>query len=670
MSDPVYTDNININSNINFDTDTNKMSCNICADTFNNTTRRIIICSYCNFAACRTCCETYIISEPVPKCMDVNCGKEWTRKFIVENFTDTFITKKYKHHLEDVLYDRERSMMPETQIVIERLKEREVIKELCVDKQIEIARHKCEIDIAKLRKQYNGENKKVLFEKQCELQDELRELYNEEYNVIHNGARAGDAAAEKEKRRFIKSCSDPECKGFLSTQWKCGLCDKWTCPDCHVLKGYEKDCEHTCNPDDVATAKLLSKDTKACPTCHTGIFKIDGCFGKDTPVLTWEGDIVMIQDLTVGTEIVGPEAEIRTVIDTFSGEDELYEIEQQSGLNYVVNSKHSLVLQKEDFTRAGRSAGFRTIVVTVENFLAKVPEEEMCNYYGFKLKRDDVVKLSSFKIKPLGRGTYYGIMLNSHNRFLLADLTIVSNCDQMWCTQCHTAFSWRTGQIETKIHNPHYYEYMRSKNGGAIPREVGDNIGGQMCGAVTHNTGYNIHRTIQKRHLHNSVLNALSNRIAELVREVVHLSEHELHRFRVARVDENSDLRIRYMRNEINETKFKTLIQRNNKKHLKNNEINQVITLVITAVSDIINRVGNNLRTCAANKYDISPMSEIDGLISYANSLLEDIAIVYKCVTYYFDDKLKFLTMEKQPITSDTSSVVTAGTIFEEVDSF
>jgi hypothetical protein len=38
----------------------------------------------------------------------------------------------------------------------------------------------------------------------------------------------------------------------------------------------------------------------------------------------------------------------------------------------------------------------------------------------------------------------------------------VSGCNQMFCVQCHTAFDWKTGEIETgPIHNPHYFDMMR-----------------------------------------------------------------------------------------------------------------------------------------------------------------------------------------------------------------
>ena len=46
----------------------------------------------------------------------------------------------------------------------------------------------------------------------------------------------------------------------------------------------------------------------------------------------------------------------------------------------------------------------------------------------------------------------------------------IDGCYQMWCTQCHTAFSWTTGQVEIGVvHNPHYLEWQR-RQGAVTPR--------------------------------------------------------------------------------------------------------------------------------------------------------------------------------------------------------
>ena len=56
-------------------------------------------------------------------------------------------------------------------------------------------------------------------------------------------------------------------------------------------------------------------------------------------------------------------------------------------------------------------------------------------------------------------------------------ITKIDGCDQMFCTKCKVVFSWKTGETVKKgekIHNPHYYQYMRDMNNGVIPREEND----------------------------------------------------------------------------------------------------------------------------------------------------------------------------------------------------
>lgn len=55
----------------------------------------------------------------------------------------------------------------------------------------------------------------------------------------------------------------------------------------------------------------------------------------------------------------------------------------------------------------------------------------------------------------------------------------IDGCDQMFCIECKTAFSWRRGTIETRIiHNPHYFQWVRD-TGGVLERQPGDDPCGE-----------------------------------------------------------------------------------------------------------------------------------------------------------------------------------------------
>ena len=63
----------------------------------------------------------------------------------------------------------------------------------------------------------------------------------------------------------------------------------------------------------------------------------------------------------------------------------------------------------------------------------------------------------------------------------------ISGCDQMWCTCCKIAFSWRTGlRVNGVIHNPHFYEFQR-QGGGAVINAPN----AQICGGIPDHRSWN-----------------------------------------------------------------------------------------------------------------------------------------------------------------------------------
>ncbi len=235
-----------------------KPQCSICVEPFNKSANTEIKCCFCEKSACRRCIQTYLTtSTNDPHCM--HCSRAWEREFIDDNLTMTYRMGDYKKHRENILLDREIAMMPATQHRAEQMRaadkmQKEVIQPF--DKQL-----------------------REIYLKQAELTQEVNKIYGFRSSALHQIRilREGRGDKAKSESTFIRKCPDPDCRGFLSSVWKCGLCSKWACPECHEVKGENRDSEHTCNPENVATAKLLAKDSRPCPGCGVLITKIEGC---------------------------------------------------------------------------------------------------------------------------------------------------------------------------------------------------------------------------------------------------------------------------------------------------------------------------------------------------------------------------------------------------------
>ena len=223
--------------------------CDICAEKINNSTRKLVTCAsgVCGFTACKTCVRTYILNSYIdPHCMA--CKQPYSDEFMSTNLNQSFVNKEYKEHRKTQLYDLEVSRIPSTMALATNEKKARV-----KDKELFDVREQ----ILQIRQ--------LLYKREREYSHIRRQI-----ETLRN-------AVPESKYKFTMRCSKQNCKGFLSTAYKCGLCNSHTCPTCLQYVGENKDAEHVCNPDMIKTAELIKNSTKGCPCCGERIQKIDGC---------------------------------------------------------------------------------------------------------------------------------------------------------------------------------------------------------------------------------------------------------------------------------------------------------------------------------------------------------------------------------------------------------
>lgn len=199
--------------------------------------------------------------------------------------------------------------------------------------------------------------------------------YQKYYGRGGGNVAAAAAEAKKPKTAFVRACPSGDCRGFLSSAWKCGTCEGWACSNCHEYIGKDKNkTVHVCHPDQIASARMLEKETKPCPKCASAIFKISGCFAADTPILMWNGSVKMSQDIVKGDRLVGDDGLPRSVLKTLRGEDDMYEVKQSGGASYKVNQYHTLAL---------KDGTAKVVELTVKEFVSLAPEQRE-KLKGFK----------------------------------------------------------------------------------------------------------------------------------------------------------------------------------------------------------------------------------------------------------------------------------------------
>ena len=612
--------------------DQNPQECPICCGKMTNP----VECVFCHHICCDRCVKTYILQSPVAQCM--KCNAIWNREFLYKALSKCFLNKQYKEHLEKVLFDKEISMIPAT------LQE--------VEAMIEVENIQTQID----------KFERELTEKQGELRKVYEEKYNEiaeQYDVLLNPLRIAigvargeryettkETAHREERKQFIRPCPTPNCNGFLSTRWKCGICGVNVCPDCFEIK--EEHQEHKCKKENVESAKLIENSCKPCPSCGSMIYKIAGCFAENTPILIWGETTKMSQNIEVGDVLIGDDGKPRTVEALTTGVDKLYEITQSNGCTYRVNSKHILVL-----TPSNAGYEWNLDIFKMADGLLEIP---VSDYMELPTKCKDLLLglkyanlwggtaycPSIIKIVPVGIGNYYGWRIDGNHRFLLPDLTCVRNCSQMFCTKCHTGFDWKTGRkANGVIHNPHYYEWVRDHNNGLIPRTLGD----EVCGGLPNFEEFDVSNIYLKSEF------GIIQHLHRLIQHIINVVLNNRHNRRgIANVDENDNAfnkykeqRIAYIRNHLSKEKFMIFIQRSEKALEKVRTLHEVEQMFVDTATEYLKKIliiqQQAQKSTDVHQQILPILAEIEELRKYFNKSMNTIGDIYGCVVPLIDTK-------------------------------
>jgi len=126
-----------------------------------------------------------------------------------------------------------------------------------------------------------------------------------------------------------------------------------------------------------------------------------------------------------------------------------------------------------------------------------------------------------------------------------------SGCSQMWCPGCHVAFNWNTGAIEKgAIHNPHFYEWAERLGINAAHQNQ-NAIYQQPCQDRRVWNYYNFIRVVPAQ---NKV------EFRNMHQKLNHIINNDMYEIRAKVERNNRDLRIRFIRNQMDEKKFKKML--------------------------------------------------------------------------------------------------------------
>ena len=251
-------------------------ACPICCDTYTKVKRPAIECplAACDFKACKACVMKYLSEDTydAPHCM--KCREPWLNSFVQSVCTKTFWKGAFRDHMQRLVMDRERNVLPQSQTWVAHYKRWRTSKDRHEESHKKILELKRQLREAEgvWRKSMNEEARLLR-----DMQTGQRRLVETEDGRFIDAGDQGDDGSKDHKPAVTMGCPEDGCRGFVGERSQCGVCNVFVCAKCRKTKAAYVDEDHECKEEDVKSVGFLKKDSKPCPNCAAPIHRISGC---------------------------------------------------------------------------------------------------------------------------------------------------------------------------------------------------------------------------------------------------------------------------------------------------------------------------------------------------------------------------------------------------------
>ena len=252
-------------SGVHSDLPTSSFECQVCCETGVPPSKRAA-CPFCDFKACKPCLKRFL-TEGADDARCMKCSTAYTRQSLLALLSRSWVDKEYRKHRETCLFERETALLPSTQRHVRRETVRRRYGRELREMFVEIEAMRADLATKTLRyRTRESEQERSLRRMDMEMEDA-------------DAARVAEGGPSTAVAAFQHRCGREGCKGWLSSKYKCSVCETYTCSRCNCVKenrgGGER--QHVCDPEAVASHQLIQRDSRKCPSCAVYIHKIDGC---------------------------------------------------------------------------------------------------------------------------------------------------------------------------------------------------------------------------------------------------------------------------------------------------------------------------------------------------------------------------------------------------------